>query len=204
MVRLRRTGRDNRIIVRNSKVYASTLNRGRTNGLFAYRDLDEGEILVQYKGDLLSQKDASASNSQYLFDVLYRTQNDRIMMKTIDGQGRLMGFANHAPTNLANAYAVDLIPTIVRHSVPYDDRTALVLIAKKSIRKGTEIRFNYNIDQGDDDGPMVQQMLAQGVQPRSFLDPSFLTSRFFTPPEPQNHAGNVVRDFPYRFVHDMN
>ena len=37
------------------------------NGLFAYRDLEVGEILVQYTGDLLSQREANLSDSDYLF-----------------------------------------------------------------------------------------------------------------------------------------
>lgn len=40
MVRLKRTGIANRLIVRNSKVYASTLDHGNINGLFAYRDIE--------------------------------------------------------------------------------------------------------------------------------------------------------------------
>ena len=45
MALLKRTGQNNRLIVRNSKVYASTMNTGATNGLFAYRNIKKGEIL---------------------------------------------------------------------------------------------------------------------------------------------------------------
>ena len=74
MVRVIRTGINNRIIKRNSKVYASTLNNGMMNGLFAYRDTEVGEILVQYTGPILTQKQANASSSDYLFDVFYRSR----------------------------------------------------------------------------------------------------------------------------------
>ena len=59
MPTLKRTGAANRLIARNSKVYASTAyasTKGNINGLFAYRDLEAGEILVEYTGDILTQK----------------------------------------------------------------------------------------------------------------------------------------------------
>ena len=72
MPTLKRTGAANRLIARNSKVYAST--KGNINGLFAYRDLEAGEILVEYTGDILTQKQANASKSEYLFDLWYRSR----------------------------------------------------------------------------------------------------------------------------------
>mgnify|MGYP002637160439 CR=1 FL=1 len=89
MPRLLRTGQHNRLIVRNSKVYASTLMAGKMNGLFAHRDLEVGEILVQYTGAILTQTQANASDSQYLFDVFYRSKPgaDTVVRKTIDGRG---------------------------------------------------------------------------------------------------------------------
>ena len=61
------------------------------NGLFAYRDLEVGEILVQYTGAILTQTQANASDSQYLFDVFYRSKPgaDTVVRKTIDGRGEL-------------------------------------------------------------------------------------------------------------------
>jgi hypothetical protein len=52
MARVRRTGGDNRIIVRNSKVYAS-LTHGGMGALFALRALKKGDILAQYTGPYL-------------------------------------------------------------------------------------------------------------------------------------------------------
>ena len=77
MALLKRTGQNNRLIVRNSKVYASTMNTGATNGLFAYRNIKKGEILVQYTGPILSQNEADKSASDYLFTVLYRSRARR-------------------------------------------------------------------------------------------------------------------------------
>ena len=147
---VQRAGHANRLIVRNSKVYASTLAVPHINGLFAFRDIDEGEILVQYKGPILTQKQANESKSEYLFDLWYRSREgaETVVKKTLDGEGELAGFANHAPESLANAKSVDLLPKIIDHDIFYEGRHALVLVAKAFIPMGIEIRFNYNADQG--------------------------------------------------------
>ena len=85
---VKRTNIDNRIIVRNSKVYAAPVNNN-FNGLFAFRDLEVGEILVQYTGDILTQAQANKSSSEYLFDVFYRSRPnaDTVVKKTIGWEG---------------------------------------------------------------------------------------------------------------------
>ena len=201
---IKRTGTDNRIIVRNSKVYAAPVQTINTffNGLFAYRDLEVGEILVQYEGDILTQKQANESNSEYLFDVFYRSRpnSDTVIRKTIDGQGELMGFANHAPKTIANAEAVDILPTIIDNDIPYKKRHALVLVAKQKIARGTEIRFSYN---EDDNGEMVRMMMKKkGITQAQINDRTFLKLRYVTPPE-RNHAGQVEKDFPFDFIEDL-
>ena len=205
MVRVIRTGINNRIIKRNSKVYASTLNNGMMNGLFAYRDIEVGEILVQYTGPILTQKQANASSSDYLFDVFYRSREgaDTVVRKTIDGRGELAGYANHAPEHLANASAVDLMPSIIDNDVYYEGRHALVFVAKSKIKRGTEIRFNYNSDQSNDSGEMVRMMKKRGVTEEQINNRNFLFKRYFTPPE-HNWTGVVEPDFPYRFVSDID
>jgi hypothetical protein len=42
-----------------------------------------------------------------------------------------MGFANHSPSAIANAEAVDILPTIIDNDVPYTGRHAMVLVAKQ-------------------------------------------------------------------------
>ena len=176
---------------------------GKMNGLFAYRDLEVGEILVQYTGTILTQTQANASDSQYLFDVFYRSKPgaDTVVRKTIDGRGELMAFANHAPDSLANAEAVDLLPSIIDNDLYYPGRHALVLVAKKRVPKGTEIRFNYNSDQ-QGEGDMVKMMKKRGVTEAQINDRSWLTARYYPPPE-RNHAGMIEDDFPYRFVKEV-
>lgn len=204
MPRLKRTGDYNRLIVRNSKVYAASVLNSPMNGLFAYRDLAVGEILVQYTGTVLSQREANESNSQYLFDLYYRSRPgaDTVVRKTIDGVGELMGFANHAPEHLANASAVDLLPSIIDNDISFKGRHALVLVAKTRIPKGTEVRFNYNSDQGDD-GDMARMMRRKGVTDAQMNDRSWKSQRYITPPE-RNHAGVIEIDFPYEFISEID
>lgn len=205
---VKRTGIDHRIILRNSRVYAAPLN-AFMNGLFAYRSIKQGEILVQYTGEILSQRLANESDSQYLFDVLYRTRpgSDRVRETTIDGapmrngkrRVELMAYANHAPDSIANAKAMDILGSIIDEGIPFLGRHALVLVAKTDIPEGTEIRFSYN---EQEDGDMVQMMLARGVTRAQLSDRSFRTLRFVRPPD-RNHSGLVERDFPIKFIDDV-
>ena len=203
--RVHRLGSSNRMIVRNSKVYAAPLIYGDMNGLFAYRDLEPGEILVQYTGDVLSQAKANVSTSEYLFDLFYRSRAGAatVYRKTIDGRGELAGFANYAPSDIANAHAVDLLPTIIDNEIEYAGRHALVLVAKNFIPLGTEIRFDYNADQDENDGDMVRMMKKKyGLTVAQMNDTGFLTTTFVTPPE-RNHSGMIEPDFEFGFLSDV-
>ena len=204
MALLKRTGENNRLIVRNSKVYASTMNAGATNGLFAYRNIKKGEILVQYTGPILSQKEADKSASDYLFTVFYRSRAgaDTVYEKVIDGRGELAGFANHAPDSLANASAVDLLPSIIDNNVSYAGRHALVFVAKRDIAAGSEIRFDYNANEPGE-GTMTKMMMKKhGLTLAQINDKTWLTTRWVTPPE-RNHAGVVERDFEFQYVSEV-
>lgn len=200
---IRRIDNANRIIVRNSKVYASPLEQNQMNGLFAFRDLVPGEILVQYTGEILSQAKANTSSSEYLFDLWYRSREgaDTVVRKTLDGKGELAGFANYAPRDIANAYAIDLLPAIIDNDIIFDGRHALVLVAKTFVRKGTELRFDYNSDQST--GDMINMMQTKyNLTIQQIRDTGFLTTTFVTPPE-RNHAGVIESDFSFQFVSDI-
>ena len=207
MVRLKRGGHNNRLIVRNSKVYASTMNAGTMNGLFAYRDIEEGEILVQYTGPILSQRAANLSGSDYLFTAFYRSREgaDTVIEKVIDGRGELAGFANHAPESLANASAVDLLPSIIDNDVTYSGRHALVLVAKRKIPKGAEVRFDYNADEPEAGGGVMVNMMMEkhDLTMAQINNKAWQTTRWVTPPE-QNHAGIVEKDFVFRYVSEVS
>ena len=208
MARLKRTGRANRLIVRNSKVYASTLNAGAMNGLFAFRAIKQGEILVQYEGEILSQRAANKSTSEYLFTAFYRSRKDAdtVVEKVIDGASpwtHLAAYANHAPSQFANAEAVDILPSIIDNDIPYAGRHALVLVAKRDIALGQEIRFDYNSNEPEGEGVMTKMMMRKhGLTLAQINDKTWLTTRWVTPPE-RNWAGIVEDDFMYRFVSEI-
>ena len=134
---------------------------------------------MQYTGPILTQKEANASKSDYLFDLWYRSRAgaDTVVRKTLDGWGELAGFANHAPESLANAKSKDILPTIIDNDKYYPERHALVLTTKTKIPKGIEIRFNYNAEQGfggRSDSDMVRAMLSRGVTEQQLYSRAFL------------------------------
>ena len=175
------------------------------NGLFAYRSIKEGEILVQYTGPILSQREANRSDSDYLFTVFYRSRAgaDTVFEKVIDGEGELAGFANHAPDSIANASAVDLLPSIIENDKYYPGRHALVLVAKRDIPLGSEIRYDYNANEPEGQGVMTSMMMKKhGLTLAQINNRAWLTARYYTPPE-RNHAGVVEGDFMYQFISEI-
>lgn len=118
------------MVARNSKVYAARV-RGQ-GALFARRPLEVGEILVRYTGPLLTHAQADASTSKYLMTAYCQTRAGGTRRTTIDGQGELAGFANHADWDAANAFVVDLLPHLLAREAA--QRTAIVLVAKRHIR----------------------------------------------------------------------
>ena len=56
------------VLLRNSRVYAAKAE-GTMNGLFALVPCKRGDVLVEYTGRLLTQKEAAASDSEYLLDA---------------------------------------------------------------------------------------------------------------------------------------
>ena len=153
------------------------------NGLFAYRNISKGEIIAQYTGTVLSKRAAHDTNSDYLFQVFYRSRAgaDTAVHKVIDGKGQLAGFGNHAPDVIANAEAVDILPTIIKNGVPYSGRHALVIVAKRNIPAGAEIRYDYN---SNDDDVMVSMMMSKYGLTRSQIENGvWRTVRWVTPPD---------------------
>ena len=107
---------------------------------------------------------------------------------------------------MANAAAVDLLPSIIDNKIYYPGRHALVLVAKRRIPRGAEIRFDYNADQQLDPGGgvMVQMMMQKhGLTMAQINDKTWLTTRYVVTPPEKNHAGIVEDDFVFRFVSDV-
>ena len=115
MGRFRRSGNLNRIIVQNQKIYAS-YTFGSMGALFALRPLKKGEILAEYTGKILTQKAADESSSHHLIRAYKQTRAgaDTAVDRVIDGRGELAGFANYAPFDIANAFVLDILPTLLK------------------------------------------------------------------------------------------
>lgn len=93
-------------------------------GLFALKDFKKGELIIEYTGEKITEAEANRRGGKYLFEL-----NDAW---TIDGKSRenKARYINHACK--PNAY-----PEL-------DDAEEHIFIyAKKAIRSGEEITYNY-------------------------------------------------------------
>jgi len=92
-------------------------------GLFAENDIPKDDFIIEYKGPLLTDEEAEEKGGLYLFDV-----TDTPF--TIDGSGRenTARYINHS---------------CKPNCVPYADGKRIVIYAKKNIKAGEELTYNY-------------------------------------------------------------
>lgn len=166
--------------------------------LFALRPFKKGEILAEFTGKILTQKAADESSSRHLITAYKQTRAgaDTAVDRVIDGRGELAGFANYAPFDIANAFVLDILPTLLKRSVDQPSRTAVVLVAKQDIPKGQEIRYDYDINV-DGDRQMYRMMRQSGVADEALRSRLFLGTTWIEPPPPPSHSGMVERNFRY-------
>jgi hypothetical protein len=93
-------------------------------GLFAAVDIKKGVKVIEYTGEVISEAEANRRGGKFLFEMNYK--------KTIDGKGRnnVARYINHSCK--PNAYP-ELNST----------ETRVFIFAKKNIRTGEEITYNY-------------------------------------------------------------
>jgi len=93
-------------------------------GLFAARDFKKGEIIIEYTGEKITEEEANRRGGRYLFEL-----NDEW---TIDGKGRanLARYINHGCK--PNCY-----PELD------DEEEHIFIYAKKNIKVGEELTYNY-------------------------------------------------------------
>ena len=99
------------------------VGRSRTGlGLFATEDIPRGEIIIEYVGERISNKEAETRNSKYLFET-----SDRW---TIDGSPRwnVARYINHGCKPNAETEIV---------------RGRIYVRSRRRIRAGEEITYNY-------------------------------------------------------------
>eukprot|EP01138_Halocafeteria_seosinensis_P004417 gb/GECG01004518.1/.p1 GENE.gb/GECG01004518.1/~~gb/GECG01004518.1/.p1 ORF type:complete len:1186 (+),score=120.24 gb/GECG01004518.1/:1-3558(+) len=125
-----RTGRKVRLLVGQSSIP----NAGF--GLFAGQDIEKGELVEEYQGEIVSQIEAERRgsiydflNRSYIFDL-----NDDVCLDATR-KGNKMRFANHSKS--PNCYA---------RKLTVSGRSAIGIFAAKHIYAHEELFFNYNYD----------------------------------------------------------
>ncbi|XP_047125038.1 uncharacterized protein LOC124807308 isoform X2 [Hydra vulgaris] len=108
-------------------------------GVFTIREFKAGDPLLEYKGNLITRKEAKELSKSYsaknkgcfIFDVYWNNKN-----MSIDAtQSTCMAkFINDSPDKYANCQP----KTCVVNGIPH-----LLLYAKKDIAKDSELRYNY-------------------------------------------------------------
>ncbi len=96
-------------------------------GLFATAPYQKGDLVTEYTGEVITEKEANRRGGKYLFEL-----NDNF---TIDGKGRanLARYINHSCK--PNCY-----PEL------NEDETKVFIFAKKKITPGEELTYNYGKD----------------------------------------------------------
>ncbi len=96
-------------------------------GLFAEKAYVKGDLIIEYTGETITEKEANIRGGKYLFQL-----NKNFV---IDGKGRenLARYINHSCR--PNAY-----PEL------NEDETRVHIYAKKKIASGDEITYNYGKD----------------------------------------------------------
>ncbi len=93
-------------------------------GLFATADFKRGELVIEYTGERITEEEANRRGGKYLFEL-----NDQW---TIDGKGRenTARYLNHSCK--PNCY-----PELS------EDETQIFIFAKRAIKAGEELTYNY-------------------------------------------------------------
>ena len=144
-------------LLENDVVYASNtfLGGGWVGGLFAKVDINEGVVLCEYKGKVLTKDEENKSTSEYL--MTSRDPLDLRRRVVIDGDPRkysnISGYANHSDNQYANSYFVD--------NTCKGGKCNVLLIAKEFIPIRTEIRVDY--DMGSSVHPFRDIMINNGI-----------------------------------------
>lgn len=96
-------------------------------GLFAATSFQKGDLVIEYTGEVISEKEANKRGGKYLFEL-----NDDW---TIDGKGRenIARYINHSCK--PNCY-----PEL------NEDETKVFIYAKRKITSGEELTYNYGKD----------------------------------------------------------
>lgn len=98
-------------------------------GLYTKTPLKKGEFVINYTGKMITSKEADEKCGKYLFEINSKW--------TIDGSGRnnLARYINHSCRPNCEAYIVG---------------KKIKILAKKNIRAGEELSYNYGKEYFDE------------------------------------------------------
>ncbi|MCR4279920.1 MAG: SET domain-containing protein [Candidatus Komeilibacteria bacterium] len=98
-------------------------------GLYCMRDFSRGEKVIEYVGKIISNKEADRKAGRYLFDLGNRY--------TLDGSTRqnIARYINHSCRSNCDAYR---------------DGYTIYIEAKRKLKSGEEITFNYGREYFDE------------------------------------------------------
>ena len=110
-------------------------------GLFARRDLEQGEFLVEYRGDRIRPHVANDREAQYR-----REGKDMYLFSLSDGWivdatdcGSVARFVNHS-----------CAPSVMSKIVDVDGLPHLVFVARCAVQAGQELTYDYRLAKEDD------------------------------------------------------
>ena len=114
------------LIVRSSEIHAA--------GCYTTSDIPRDTFIVEYTGPRISQQEADARYDSKTTTYLFGLKDPN---KVIDGHGMAM-FINHSCEPNCDTEEID---------------GRVWIVARRNIKAGEELTYDYNLYDGDDDAP---------------------------------------------------